>query len=192
MQVPGRVLEPGSYVFKLLDSDAQRTIVEIYTADHMQLLTMVMAISAYRLDPPDKTIITFSERPGGAPEALHHWFYPGETNGIEFIYPKSERQFEVAAAPAPAATPAAEPVSLPAPPQVETADRAEEPEPPVIIDAQEATVVEAPEAPAPVAATDTPPETLPQTSSNIAILPFAGLALLFSGLAALRFAAARG
>src|SRR5678809_1811054 len=81
VQVPGRVLEPGTYVFKLLDNDSQRTIVEIYTADRMQLLTMVMAVPAYRLDPPDKTIITFSERPGGAPEALHHWFYPGDTSG---------------------------------------------------------------------------------------------------------------
>jgi len=192
VQVPGRVLEPGTYVSKLLDNDSQRTIVEIYTADRMQLLTMVMAVPAYRLDPPDKTIITFSERPGGAPEALHHWFYPGDTSGIEFIYPKSGPQFELASAPAPEPAPAAELVLLPVAPQVETADRAAEPESPVIIDAREATGVEAPEAPAPVAAADTQPETLPQTSSNFAILPFAGLALLFGGFAALRFASARG
>lgn len=34
-------------------------------------------------------MITFSERPSGTPEALHAWFYPGDSFGQEFVYPKS-------------------------------------------------------------------------------------------------------
>ena len=44
VEVPGRVLAPGSYVFKLLDGDSQRTMVEIFTADRTQLLTTVMGV----------------------------------------------------------------------------------------------------------------------------------------------------
>ena len=144
------------------------------------------------MDTPDKTFITFSERSSNAPEALRLWFYPGDNYGIEFIYPKSIRQFEAAAEPAPAPTPMEATVSLPAAPEIEAADRAAEPEPAAIVAAEEVTAVAAPEEPAPVAEADRTAETLPQTSSNRAMLPFAGLALLFGGFAAVRFAAARG
>jgi hypothetical protein len=51
-----------------------------------------MAIPAYRVEPTDKTVVTFDERPPGSPGALHKWFYPGDTYGFEFVYPKSETQ----------------------------------------------------------------------------------------------------
>jgi hypothetical protein len=34
------------------------------------------------------TPITFEERAAGAPEAVKAWFYPGETYGHDFVYPK--------------------------------------------------------------------------------------------------------
>jgi hypothetical protein len=191
VEVPGRLLQPGSYIFKLLDSDTARTIVDIYTADEKVFVTRVMGIRAYQLDTPDKPIFTFTERAAGGPEAVHRWFYPGDNCGIEFVYAKSARQFEAAAQQAPAPAPA--PAAIPEAPQVETAGRAMEPEPPVIVAAQEETItVPTPESPAPVAESDTTAETLPQTSSNLAVLPLAGVALLFGGFAAVRFAAARG
>jgi hypothetical protein len=39
------------------------------------------------LKPAGKTIITFDERPGGSPEAVRAWFYPGENYGHDFVYP---------------------------------------------------------------------------------------------------------
>jgi hypothetical protein len=89
-QVPGKVLPAGTYVFKLLDSGSDRNIVEIYNADQTQLITTVLAISDYRMETPDKTIVSFDERPAGQPEAVKAWFYPGDDSGVQFVYPKQK------------------------------------------------------------------------------------------------------
>jgi hypothetical protein len=89
VMVPGQTLQPGTYYFKLLDSQADRHIVQIFNEDHTQLITTIMAIPNYRLQPTDKTVITYSERPSGQPVALEAWFYPGDNFGQQFVYPKS-------------------------------------------------------------------------------------------------------
>ena len=86
IQVPGKVLPAGTYVFKLLDSN-DRTLVAIYNADEMHLITTVHGISDYRDETPDETILQLEERPSGQPEALKAWFYPGDNSGVEFVYP---------------------------------------------------------------------------------------------------------
>jgi hypothetical protein len=88
VEVPGKVLVAGTYVFKLLDSPSDRTIVEIYNADQTMLEDLVLAVPDQRLRPTDKPVITFSERTAGSPEALKAWFYPGSVNGYEFVYPR--------------------------------------------------------------------------------------------------------
>jgi hypothetical protein len=87
VEVPGRVLLPGSYTFKLADSEANRQLVEIYNNSNDHLVTTVMAAPDYRLDTPSKTVLTFSEGKKDSPEAIHEWFYPGDNAGLEFIYP---------------------------------------------------------------------------------------------------------
>ena len=86
IQVPGKVLPAGTYVFKLLNSN-DLTLVAIYDADQMHLITTVRGISGSRMQTPDKTILQFEERPSGQPEALKAWFYPGDDSGVEFVYP---------------------------------------------------------------------------------------------------------
>jgi hypothetical protein len=94
VEVPGSngtvVLPAGTYVFKLMDSDSNRNIVQIFNEDQTHLYATVLAISNYHLTPSDKTITTFEERPEGAPEAIKAWFYPGDTFGQEFAYPKAK------------------------------------------------------------------------------------------------------
>jgi hypothetical protein len=92
VQVPGKVLAPGTYVFKLLDSASNRHIVQIFNEDHTALITTVMAIPNMRLEPAGKTILKYDERPTGQPIALAAWFYPGDTFGQEFVYPKAEAE----------------------------------------------------------------------------------------------------
>ena len=89
VEVPGHVLEPGTYWFTLADSEGNRNIVEIWNADHSQLVTTILAISDYRLQPTDKTVVNFEERPTGTPEAIRAWFYPGCEFGQQFVYPKT-------------------------------------------------------------------------------------------------------
>ena len=89
------VLPAGTYVFKILDSQSDRHVVQIFNQDETKIYATVLAIPNYRLKATDKTVITFSERPAGEPEALRAWFYPGRNWGEEFVYPKA-RAIELA------------------------------------------------------------------------------------------------
>src|SRR5690349_16098529 len=84
------VLPAGTYVFKILDSQSDRHIVQIFNKDETTIYATILAIPNYRLTATDKTVITFSERPVGEPEALRAWFYPGRNWGEEFVYPKAK------------------------------------------------------------------------------------------------------
>ncbi|MGC1417599.1 MAG: hypothetical protein WA817_20080 [Candidatus Acidiferrum sp.] len=88
VEIPGRVLPAGTYTFKLLDSAADRHIVQIFNADGTQIIATILAINDYRLQPTGDTVMKFNERPGDSPEALRAWFYPGDNFGQEFVYPK--------------------------------------------------------------------------------------------------------
>ena len=84
------VLPAGTYVFKILDSQTDRHIVQIFNQDETQIYATILAIPNYRLTATGKTVVTFSERPAGEPEALRAWFYPGMNCGEEFVYPKAK------------------------------------------------------------------------------------------------------
>lgn len=87
VEVPGKVLQPGTYVFKVLDSTSNRNILQIWDKDEKQLQATVLGVPDYRLTPADKPVLAFEERPSGSPEALKAWFYPGENYGLEMVYP---------------------------------------------------------------------------------------------------------
>jgi len=88
VEIPGQVLPAGTYVFKLAGTSSDRHIVQIWNGDETQILATILAIPNYRLDPPCRTILEFDERPGDSPMALHSWFYPGDSTGQEFVYPR--------------------------------------------------------------------------------------------------------
>jgi hypothetical protein len=88
VEIPGRVLDPGTYVFKLADSQTDRNIVEVFNKNENHLYGIFLAIPDYRLRPSGEPIITFEERAADAPEAVKAWFYPGDNYGHEFVYPK--------------------------------------------------------------------------------------------------------
>ncbi|HEY4088732.1 MAG TPA: hypothetical protein VGM43_22535 [Bryobacteraceae bacterium] len=96
VEIPGvhlkgfKVLPAGTYVFRLLNSDSDHHIVQIQSEDQSKTYATVLAIPDSRLEPADKTILTFDERPAGQPPALRAWFYPGSSWGDEFVYPKKE------------------------------------------------------------------------------------------------------
>ncbi len=94
-EVPGTVLQPGTYTFKLFDSPSERHVVQIFNQDDTKLVTTIIAVPNYRLQPTDKALLMFTERPAGSPQAVHAWFYPGDNFGWEFVYPKN-RAMELA------------------------------------------------------------------------------------------------
>jgi hypothetical protein len=199
VEIPGGMLNPGKYVFKLADSLSNRHIVQIFNEREDRIQATVLALPNYRMDPADKTILTFHEMPAGQPEALKAWFYPGDNFGQEFAYPRrraveiaqvthepvptSEKGFErVAPAPEPVPAPEAEareeePVIVaqapppPPPAQIDTP-------PPAPVE-REAAPVEKDEsaAPAPSApreAESVDAEAMPQTSTAVPLLVLLG------------------
>jgi hypothetical protein len=91
VEIPGvgaQVLPAGTYVFRLLDSQSDRHIVQVFNKDETHLYATILAIPNWRLQPTDKTVMTFAERATGEPQAIRAWFYPGDNSGQEFVYPK--------------------------------------------------------------------------------------------------------
>lgn len=191
VEVPGKILPAGTYVFRLADSQSDRNVVQIFTEDQKQVLATIMAIPAYRMEPTDKTVVMFDERPAGSPEALHKWFYPGDNYGFEFVYRKSEIQL---AAKSEQPEPTAQaPTQLGPPPAAEQQATAEQPKtetdtPETVSEElveEEIVIAEVATAEAPE---PTVQDTLPQTAGNFAMFPILGIMLLSGGFTAFRLA----
>jgi len=90
VEIPGMVLAPGTYVFKLLNSATNRNIVLVYNEAEDHLYKMILAIPNYRLMRKDETILRFKEGVRGEPDALRAWFFPADQWGQEFVYPRKE------------------------------------------------------------------------------------------------------
>ena len=86
VEVPGHVLTPGRYIFQLANLDSDRDVVQIWSGDHMHLITTILAIPTYRMDAAGHTVIRLEERMSDSPEAIKKWFYPGNNYGVEFVY----------------------------------------------------------------------------------------------------------
>jgi hypothetical protein len=206
VEVPGAVLQPGRYVFKLVDSASDRNIVRVTNEREDHVYTTILALPNYRMQPTDNTVLTFYEMPSGNPEALRAWFYPGDNFGQEFTYPKDratqiaqvtrqEVPEELPASPEPKASPPTPASAAPAPGEsipsptepssnasasgVEVAKS--EPPPAEAIDSQPAAQ---PSPPAPAA----PEEKMPKTASATPAIALAGL---LSAAAALGLRATR-
>ena len=89
VEIPGAVLPAGSYRFVLVDG-MDRSIVRIFSADWKKVLATEMTIPSERARSVDRPTFNLVERDSSKPEALLTWFYPGETTGHKFLYPKQE------------------------------------------------------------------------------------------------------
>jgi len=86
VQVPGAVLQPGKYMFILLNSSSDRHIIEIKSEDGSKLYSMSFATAASRVVRTSDVVLTFYEMPEGSPPAVRQWFWPGDYEGQEFLY----------------------------------------------------------------------------------------------------------
>jgi LPXTG-motif cell wall-anchored protein len=187
------VLPAGTYVFKLLDSQSDRHIVQIFNKDETVVVATILAISNYRLKTTGKTVVTFRERPAGEPEALRAWFFPGENYGQEFVYPKA-RAMELAKESKTVVLFTAAEIPMEVAEPIKTADE------PVVVQLKQAPVMAvqptgeevelaqavAPPAEEPVAENAAPaaemPATLPATGSTLPLIALLGLLALGGAL----------
>jgi len=179
VEVPGMVLPAGTYVFTIFDSQSYRHIVQIWNEDGRKLVTTILAIPNYRLEPTGETMIKFTERPANLPQALRAWFYPGDNFGQEFVYPKA-RAIQLARASnviVPAETVEPTENNLRTVPLV--AVTPEKKEQPVTEAIQVLPLQKIPETAATVPTTAAPTETvaeLPKTASSVFLIGLLGLA----------------
>ena len=92
VQLPGRVLPAGTYWFELPRDPNQGYQVRIFNSDRTVLVATFLTIDASRTKTVGTTAFTFTERGDGQPPTVVSWFYPGQTTGHEFIYPKQTQQ----------------------------------------------------------------------------------------------------
>ncbi|HVP00308.1 MAG TPA: hypothetical protein VMT15_19690 [Bryobacteraceae bacterium] len=173
IQLPNAILPPGVYTFKLFNSLSDRHTVQVFDQDGKHLVTTVLAIPNYRLEPVEKTEFLFWEVPAGNPPALRAWFYPGDNFGQEFAYPKNiSTQIAAIAKTEVPTTTAVTPEEMKTAPITETA-------PPPVVAAAPPPPVETPKEVAPVAPPPAPvpaeaPE-LPRTASPVPLIGLLGL-----------------
>jgi hypothetical protein len=88
VQIPGRVLLAGTYWFELPEDISEHYLVRIYSADRSVLYATLFAYNSERATATDRTVFGLAERGSAQPQAIVTWFYPGESTGHRFLYPK--------------------------------------------------------------------------------------------------------
>lgn len=90
VQIPGAVLQPGKYVFKLAPSDSNRHMVQVFDESESKLVTTTLTVPKKRQDTKGDVVLAFGAGNAGEPPALQAFFYPGTLYGHEFVYPESQ------------------------------------------------------------------------------------------------------
>ena len=95
VELPKTTLPAGTYLFQLADSNSNRHIVQVMSQDRRELHATLLAIPFYSNDrPSDEPQVRFMETPAQAgaatTNAIKIWFYPGNSVGHEFIYPRAQ------------------------------------------------------------------------------------------------------
>ena len=90
VEIPGVTLTAGTYAFKLADPETGRRVIRITDKEGKQIYATLLSIPNQRLTPSDQPVVMFGERASGSPQAVKAWFYPGETIGYEFVYPRQQ------------------------------------------------------------------------------------------------------
>jgi hypothetical protein len=90
VQIPGRVLPAGTYRFQLADDDS-RHLIQIFREDRTLVATLY-SIPRLRDGRSADAAITLANRGPAQPQAIVAWFFAGETQGHELLYPRQENQ----------------------------------------------------------------------------------------------------
>ena len=90
ISVPGVTLAAGTYMFRLVDTETSRKVIQVLDEHGKKPFAMLHTIPDVRRDTSGSPEVRFLETGKGQPSAVKAWWYPGETIGYEFIYPKDQ------------------------------------------------------------------------------------------------------
>ena len=88
--LPGATLPAGRYIFRIVDTTSSRKVIQVLSDDGKKPFVMANTIPDQRRDAPKDATVAFYETSRGTPAALKTWWYPGETTGYQFIYPRAQ------------------------------------------------------------------------------------------------------
>ena len=93
VEIPGQTLPAGTYLFKLLNAD-NLNLVQISNLDGSHVYATLLTHSTERPEATADTVLVMAEAEEGSgnPVAILKWFYPGRTDGHEFVYSEYEIQ----------------------------------------------------------------------------------------------------
>lgn len=87
VQVPGRVLPAGTYLFEIVPN-VNHELVRISSTDRNNVFALIQAIPTYQQGLSGKAAIILAKQEESQPEAVVAWTYPGRLEGHQLLYPK--------------------------------------------------------------------------------------------------------
>lgn len=89
IQIPGQVLQAGTYIFQQADPKDDLNVVHIFNADRSALYATLETVPAKRTRATGDTAITLAEPENGQP-VLVKWFYAGRLTDMNSFTPSSK------------------------------------------------------------------------------------------------------
>jgi hypothetical protein len=88
VEVPGKVLPPGTYVFKSLDNGG---LVQVFSADERQLFATLTVVPEDRPDHDQdvNSFVQLNRTRADAPQEVEGFFLAGRLTGFQFVYPSA-------------------------------------------------------------------------------------------------------
>jgi hypothetical protein len=87
VQIPGRVLPAGTYLFEMV-TNINHELVRISSPDRNNVFALIQAIPTYQRGLSGKSAIILANQGESQPEAVVAWSYPGRVEGHQLLYPK--------------------------------------------------------------------------------------------------------
>lgn len=94
VEIPGHVIGPGSYIFRLVSPSRTPYAVQIINRHTMRSVGFFLTLPTTRSRVTGKTVVKLQKSHSGqfVPQ-IKKWFYPGDKIGHEFIYTPAEQEF---------------------------------------------------------------------------------------------------
>ena len=92
IQIPGQILPAGTYWFRVVDSNSDQNLVQVFGADQTVLYATLETVPTQRREPTGFTTVSLAEQGSGKPVVLLKWFYPGNLTGHEFVYSQQQEK----------------------------------------------------------------------------------------------------
>jgi hypothetical protein len=93
VQLPGKTLAAGKYRFEMADVNNAAHTVRVLSEDGKTVIGTFHTIPSTQPQRDlrnQDSLVMFSERPAGQPQAAREWYYPGRSIGEEFVYPRAQ------------------------------------------------------------------------------------------------------